>query len=103
MTIEINGESFDFMMVIRQVQEIEDDVEAIMVATTLIDEARDQLLVELAAIRRDRAVRAQAKLRATGMTVDMANRLLAEQVQTSPTSIKRMVQEAGQYGVAAKS
>lgn len=102
MTIEINGKPFDFMMVIRQVQEIEDDVEAIMVATTLIDEARDQLLVELAAIRRDRAVRAQAKLRATGMTVDMANRQLAEQVQTSPTSIKRMVQEAGQYGVAAK-
>lgn len=102
MTIEINGAPFDFMTVIRQVQEIEDDVEAIMVATKLIDEARDQLLVELAAIRRDRAVRAQAKLRATGMTVDTANRLLAEQVQTSPTSIKRMVQEAGQYGVAAK-
>ena len=63
MTIEINGKPFDFMMVIREVQSVEDDVEAARIATKLIDQARDELLVELAAIRRARAVVAQAKLR----------------------------------------
>lgn len=99
--IEINGAPFDFTMVIREVNAIEDDVEAAKVATRLIDEARDVLLVELAAIRRGRAVMAQTKLRATGLTVEEANRRLAAEMNTSPTSVKRMVQEAPQYGVAA--
>lgn len=102
MTIHINGKPFDFMMVIRAVGDIEDDIEAARVATDLIDQARDQLLVELAAVRRARAVAAQSKLRATGMTVDEANRRLASAMNTSPTSVKRMVQEAGQYGVGTK-
>ena len=36
------------------------------------------------------------------MTVDEANRQLAQEMNTSPTSVKRMVQEAGQYGVTTK-
>jgi hypothetical protein len=102
LTIEINGEPFDFMMVIREVQAIRDDIEAGRVATKLIDQARDQLLVELAAIRRERAVRAQATLRASGLKVDAANRQLADEFQTSVTTVRRMILEAGQYGVASK-
>lgn len=102
LTIEINGQPFEFMTVVRTVQQITDPIEGIRIATSLIDQARDQLLVELAAARRDFAVRAQAALRAGGMTVDAANRQIATEAQTSVASIKRMVQEAGQYGVAAK-
>jgi hypothetical protein len=100
--IEINGQPFEFMTVVRTVREITDPVEGIKEATSLIDQARDQLLVELAAARRDFAVRAQAHLRAGGMTVDAANREIATQAQTSVASIKRMIQEARQYGVAAE-
>lgn len=102
MTITINGQPFDFTMVIHQVAAIEDDVEAARVATKLIDEARDVLLIELAAIRRGRTVEAQNKLRATGMPVNEANIELAKQMETSPTAVRRMVLEAGQYGVQAK-
>ena len=102
MTIEINGQPFEFMMVVRAVRDIADPIEGIRETTSLIDMARDQLLVELAAARRDFAVRAQAHLRASDMTVDAANRQVAAEALTSVASIKRMVQEAGQYGVAAK-
>lgn len=99
MTIEINGQPFDFMMVVRTVRDIADPIAGIVEVTNLIDQARDQLLVELAAARRDFAVRAQATLRQDGMTVDQANREIATKAQTSVASVKRMVQEAGQYGV----
>lgn len=102
MTININGQPFDFMMVVRAVREIADPIEGIRVATALTDNARDQLLVELAAARRDFAVQAQTARRRTGMTVDQANREIAAEAQTSVASIKRMVAEAGQYGVASK-
>lgn len=102
MTIKINGKPFDFTMVIREVAAIEDDVEAARVATQLIDAARDVLLIELAAVRRARTVEAQTKLRATGMPVSEANIELAKQMETSPTAVRRMVLEAGQYGVQAK-
>lgn len=102
MTIEINGKPFDLMMVVRAVQNIEDPIEGIVEATRLIDLARDQLLIELAAVRRGFTVQAQTILRANGMTVSAANREIAAKAQTSEASVKRMLTEAGQYGVGSK-
>jgi len=89
------------MMVVRAVREIEDPIEGIIEATRLIDLARDQLLIELAGIRRGFAVQAQAQLRAQGMSVSAANREVAARAQTSEASVKRMLTEASQYGVSA--
>lgn len=103
MTILINGQPFELTMVVDAVQQIEDPYEGIVEATRLIDEARDVLLIELAAIRRSFTVQAQTTLRAQGMNVSQANREIATRAQTSEASVKRMMTEAGQYGVATKS
>jgi hypothetical protein len=102
LTIEINGQPFDLMMLVRAVRDIEDPYEGIMEATQLIDQTRDVLLIELAAVRRSFTVQAQTALRAEGMNVSTANREIARRAQTSEASVKRMMTEAGQYGVSTK-
>lgn len=99
MAIEVNGQPFDLMMVVRSVQQIEDPIRGIQEATQLIDKVRDELLIELAAVRRGFAVQAQTQLREAGMKVAEANRQIAVQAQTSEASVKRMLTEASQYGV----
>lgn len=98
MPVVINGVEFDLLDVVRQLQEVTDPEEGMRVATALIDQARDELLVELAAIRRSFAVRARTALMDQGMSATAASRELASRVHTSPQSIGRMVTEAAQYG-----
>jgi hypothetical protein len=98
MTTVINGVNYDILDVIRQLQQVDDPEEGIRLATRLIDQARDELLVELAALRRSFAVRARTALMDQGMSATEANRVLAARVETSPQSVGRMVTEASQYG-----
>lgn len=98
MGIVINGVEFDLLDVIRQLQQVDDPEEGMRLATSLIDQARDELLVELAAMRRSFAVRARTALMDQGLSATAASRELAGRVHTSPQSIGRMVTEASQYG-----
>lgn len=98
MPIVINGVNYDILDVIRQLQQVDDPEEGIRLATRLIDQARDELLVELAGLRRSFAFKARTALIDQGMSATEANRTLAARVDTSPQSIGRMVTEAAQYG-----
>lgn len=92
----------DLREIILRIRDIEDSVERFQTATQVVDEVRDTVLVELAALRREAAVMARNKLiNTTGMKHGEANRKLAELAGTSPQTIARMVNEQRQYGVDA--
>lgn len=88
----------DILEIVYWLQHVEDPVERIKKATLFGDEARDQLLPELASVRRLATVEARKKLMDDGLTATEATRVLAEKVGMSPQTIMRMISERRQYG-----
>lgn len=99
--VKINDQEFDLLEVVHQLREVEDPVERFKIATAAIDQVRDHLIVELAALRREAAVDARNKLIDSGMRRGEANRALAAASGTSTQTIARMINEQVQYGVGA--
>lgn len=88
----------DILEVVYWLQRVKDPVERIKLSTLMGDEARDQLLPELASVRRLATVEARQHLMNQGMTATEATRALAEQVGMSPQTVMRMISERKAYG-----
>lgn len=88
----------DLLEVVYWLNSLTDPVEQIKFATILGDQARDELLPEIASVRRLATVKARKKLMDQGMSAYEANRLLADQVGQSPQTIMRLISERRQYG-----
>lgn len=90
----------DILEVVYWLNQIEDPVERIKRATLLGDEARDQLLPELASVRRLATVAARKQLMTSGdgMSATQATHLLAEKIGMSVQTVMRMISERKHYG-----
>lgn len=100
--ITINGEEYDLLDIVHRLGEVDNPVEKFRLATTAIDEVRDHLIVELAAVRREAAVQArQVLIDEQGLKRGEANRELAHLSGTSVQTIARMINEQTAYGVGA--
>lgn len=94
------GDAPDILETVYWLNSIEDPIERIKRATLLIDEARDQLLRELASVRRLATVEARKKMMAENrnMNVTDATHALASEVGMSVQTVMRMITERRQYG-----
>jgi transcriptional regulator GlxA family with amidase domain len=91
-------DQLDIHLMVEWVNELTDPVEQMVASTILIDRVRDQLMPELAAIRRNSTVRARQHLIQTGLRATDATRKLAELSGQSPQTVNRMFQERHSYG-----
>ena len=88
----------DILEVVYWLNTITDPVERIRQATLLGDEARDQLLPELASVRRLATVEARRQLMDRGMTATEATHDLASRIGMSVQTVMRMISERKHYG-----
>jgi hypothetical protein len=88
----------DILEVVYWLNTVSDPVERIRQATLLGDEARDQLLPELASVRRLATVQARKALMEQGMSATAATHELANQIGMSVQTVMRMITEAKHYG-----
>ena len=98
--IEIDGVEYDLLDVVYRLREVTDPIERFKMSTAAIDQVRDELIVELAALRREAAVQARNVLiDEQGLKAGQANRELAALSGTSVQTVARMINEQAQYGV----
>lgn len=98
MDIRVAVDQLNIHAMVDWVNDIEDPVDAAVAATVLVDRVRDQLLPELAAVRRIKTVMARQKLTNEGMRATDATRELAAKMGMSPQTINRMYTERRAYG-----
>lgn len=92
------SEKPDVLELVYWIQSQHDPMEQFVLATTYGDKVRQELLVELAALRRRSAHAARKQLMDQGMNATEATRELARLVESSPQTISRMINELHQYG-----
>lgn len=88
----------DLLDIVYWLQHLADPVERMKLATLYADRARDELLPELASVRRLATVQARTALMEQGHTATEATRILAQQVGMSTQTVARMISERKQYG-----
>lgn len=96
--IEPGTEHPDVLELVYWLREVSDEVERMKLATLLGDRVKDELLPEIAAVRRLSAVAARDKLIKSGLTAADATLELARESRQSPQTIMRLISERRQYG-----
>ncbi len=112
MTSSISNQP-DVLEVVGWLKQLEDPVARLASATEHVDKARDELLPELAGIRRTAAMQARKVLTAphepdkcpgldqqcaVGHQVTEANQIMAQVSGMSPQTVVRLIAEYRQYG-----